>query len=45
LFGVSSSQLRKGAWLPRSFTLSTTCRAVAMREGGSTINWFANDKY
>ena len=27
----------KGAWLQRSFTLSTTCHAVALREGGSTI--------
>ncbi len=34
-----NSQLRKGAWLTRSFTLSTTCRAVALREGGSTINY------
>src|SRR5437762_9791628 len=34
-----NSQLRKGAWLQRSFTLSTTCRAVALaEEEPSTIN-------
>jgi len=27
----SPSQLRKGAWLPRSFTLSTTCHAARSR--------------
>ena len=37
---VFDSQLRKGAWLQRSFTLSTTCHAVASREGGSTIHLY-----
>ena len=33
--GTDDSQLRKGAWLPRSFTLSATCRAVSSRRSFS----------